>query len=79
MNFGEMYIFGGKDIKEGCLNTCWKVDIESILTQAQAGEQLLHAEWKLVDCKGKTPPPISHHSGFITERKLHYYGGLTGA
>jgi hypothetical protein len=28
---GYMYVFGGQDLKEGSVNTTWKINIESIV------------------------------------------------
>ena len=36
-NEGFLYVFGGQDLKEGSLNTVWKLDIQSIINLAYEG------------------------------------------
>lgn len=76
---GYMYVFGGQDLKEGSVNTTWKINIESIVEQSSKGQVNVLAEWECLDCKGTVPEPMSHHSSFVYDDKLYCYGGLIGS
>jgi hypothetical protein len=74
-----MYVFGGQDLKEGSVNSTWKIDVKSIVDQSNSGSNVVRAEWEHVNCKGTMPEPMSHHSAFIHDDKLYCYGGLIGS
>ena len=76
---GFMYVFGGQDLKEGSVNSTWKIDVESIVHQSGQGLNSVRAEWEFLNCKGTIPEPMSHHSSFVHENKLYCYGGLIGS
>ena len=76
---GYMYVFGGQDLKEGSVNSTWKIDVKSIVDQSNSGSNVVRAEWEHVNCKGTMPEPMSHHSAFIHDDKLYCYGGLIGS
>lgn len=37
------------------------------------------ATWELIESSGTIPPPISHHSGTISQDTFLVYGGLVGS
>ena len=76
---GYMFVFGGQDLKEGSVNTTWKINIQSIVRQSSNGEANVSAEWEQLNVKGQVPAPMSHHSSFVFENKLYCYGGLIGS
>jgi hypothetical protein len=76
---GYMYVFGGQDLKEGSVNSTWKINIQSIVEQCTQGVTNVVAEWEHLNCKGTIPGPMSHHSAFVHENKLYCYGGLIGS
>jgi hypothetical protein len=62
-------VFGGQDLKEGCYNSLWKLNIKHILDGGSTS-------WELIKGTGKVPKAISHHTGFIYDDYLYVYGGL---
>ena len=78
---GQMYIFGGQDLKEGSVNSTWRINLEKIIKMSEAQADNIDVFWEQIhyDKKGPTPDPISHHNAFIFQGKMHVFGGLSGS
>ena len=65
----NLYIFGGHDLKEGRLNSLWRISMEDVKSNMGT------AKWEQFDFKGEPPSPNSHLTGFIYQHKLFLFGG----
>ena len=65
-------------MKEGSVNTTWKLNIDEIIRQAEEGESDIIINWESLACAGDAPQPMSHHTAFVYEDQLYCYGGLLG-
>mmetsp|Transcript_16421 Transcript_16421/g.27826 ORF Transcript_16421/g.27826 Transcript_16421/m.27826 type:complete len:159 (+) Transcript_16421:214-690(+) len=72
----KLYIFGGKDIGIGHLNSLWTIDLNE-LDQFENGvtEYNPNPDWLEVSTTGQKPPPISHHSSIVYQNKMYLFGG----
>ena len=65
----NLYIFGGHDLKEGRLNSLWRISMEDVKTN------MGNAKWDRFTTKSEPPSPNSHLTGFIYHHKLFLFGG----
>ena len=65
----NLYIFGGHDLKEGRLNSLWRISMEDVKTN------MGNAKWERFTTKNEPPCPNSHLTGFIYQHKLFLFGG----
>ena len=56
----SMYIHGGRDLKEGSIDTMWRVSLTGIHALKQ--DPYYPVEWECVQTHGKGPGKISHHT-----------------
>ena len=73
-----IYIFGGQDLKEGSINTVWRINIRQIVSGIENDKINIETQWDYLKCKGTIPQPMSHHNSFIFNNKMYCYGGLSG-
>ena len=64
-----LYIFGGHDLKEGRLNSLWRISMEDVKNNMGT------AKWEQFTTKSEPPDPNSHLTGFIYQHKLFLFGG----
>ena len=78
-----MYIFGGQDLKEGPVNTTWRINVSKVVDEATGNDPHYTAPigvvWEQLNCSGKIPEPISHHNTFIFNDELYCFGGQIGS
>ena len=82
VNNGILYVFGGKDISVGHLNSLWSIDLSELhgLIQGQSEHQP-NPEWKLINTSGSAsskPSPIANHTSVTFENKMYLFGGSGG-
>jgi len=72
----KMYIFGGKDLGVGHLDTLWSIDLSEI-GECRADEEIqIDAEWNPIATKGNhKPEPISHHTSVVHLDTMYLFGG----
>jgi hypothetical protein len=73
-----MIVFGGQDLKIGCIDTCWKLNVGEIVAQARRNESRIVEAWTPVTCQGKAIQPISHFTAFQHNDILFCFGGQLG-
>ena len=72
-----MYIHGGRDLKEGSIDSMWRVSLTGIHALKQ--DPFYPVEWECVSTHGKGPGKISHHTCYVmTPKEVLFYGGLKG-
>ena len=79
LNFvlSSLYIHGGRDLKEGSIDTMWRVSLTGI--HALKSDPFYPVEWECVQTHGKSPGKISHHTCYVLNQKeVLFYGGLKG-
>ena len=72
-----LYIYGGHDIREGSMDTLWKLPLDTLrdlsLPEAQ---QEKNCGWTQVSYAGKEQPgPLAHHSSVEYNGKMFLFGG----
>ena len=82
VNDDTLYVFGGKDISVGHLNSLWSIDLSSTHTLVQGqSEHAPNPEWKLVKTGGNPasqPNPIANHTSVVFDDKMYLFGGSGG-
>lgn len=75
----KLFVFGGKDISVGHLNSLWCLDLSQIqgLTQGES-EFKQHPEWEQLTTTGNIPKPIANHTSVVFENKMYLFGGSGG-
>ena len=75
--YSSLYIHGGRDLKEGSIDTMWRVNLTGI--HALKHDPYHPVEWECVTTTGKAPGKISHHTCCVLNPKeVLFYGGLKG-
>lgn len=74
----DMLVFGGQDLKKGCIDTCWSLPLGDIIEQAREGDAKMVQRWQPVNCQGKVVKPISHFTAFQHNGVLFCFGGQLG-
>lgn len=74
---------GGRDLREGSLDTMWRLDLDSVLRACE--DSNYPAQWEQIAYKGNNssngagPGKISHHRcGVVTGDKMVLVGGVKG-
>jgi len=71
-----LYVHGGHDLKEGAMNSMWRVDLNAI---HQLFKDPYHpVAWQHVVGKGQDLGRISHHSTIVFGSDVIFYGGMKG-
>jgi N-acetylneuraminic acid mutarotase len=70
----NMYIHGGRDIKEGPMGNMWKMSISGIHELMDDPENGVC--WEAVNCKGTIPGKISHHKAAVFGLSVIVFGGI---
>jgi hypothetical protein len=68
-----MYIYGGRDIKEGPMGNMWKMSISGIHELMDDPENGVC--WEQVNTKGTQPGSISHHKAAVFGLSVIIFGG----
>lgn len=73
-----LYIHGGRDLKEGSIDTMWRVSLTGIHALQQ--DPFYPVEWECVTTTGRSPGKISHHTCSMMKgnKEVIFYGGLKG-
>ena len=53
MNNGVMYVFGGQDLKEGAVDTTWRLDVGEMSRSAAEGDHQIYVQWEQMNTSGK--------------------------
>ena len=80
VNNGTLYVYGGKDISVGHLNSLWAIDLSETynLVQGQS-EHAPNPEWRFIKTTGTNQPsPIANHTSIAFENKMYLFGGSGG-
>jgi len=73
-----LYIHGGRDLKEGAIESMWCVNLTKIHMLKE--DAFYAVEWQQVQTQGgKGPGKISHHTASVqSDTEVVFYGGLKG-
>jgi hypothetical protein len=71
-----LYIHGGRDLKEGAIDSMWRLNLEKVQHLEQ--DSFFPVEWESVCPKGKGPGKISHHTASVQGSQALFLGGLRG-
>jgi hypothetical protein len=83
---GDLYVFGGQDVKVGLLKTLWRINLGSVINlNSTSPEYQATAEpqgsdkWEVVETTGPIPDPMSHAAGFCSamHNRFYIYGGTS--
>jgi hypothetical protein len=86
LNSGDLYVFGGQDVKVGLLKSLWRINLGSVINLDQshqqhnlAGQAKGSDKWEIVETKGNVPDPMSHAAGFCSaiKNKFYIFGGTS--
>jgi len=70
-----LYIHGGRDLKEGPVQTMWRLNLTETL--AMENDASLQCCWESVKPTGKGPKRVSYHDSImISPTMVAFYGGL---
>ena len=79
---GQLYIYGGEDIKEGRYADLWVLDLEDFFAHEDKELDEKEAEdpdkyhWKQVKTHGEQPGPLAHHRACIINQCMYLFGGI---
>lgn len=71
-----LYIHGGRDLKEGAIETMWCVNLTKV--HLLQDDPYYPVEWEMVCPNGRGPGKISHHTASVQSDEVVFYGGLKG-
>lgn len=73
-----LYVHGGHDLKEGAMNSMWRVDLNGI--HGLFKDPYHPVAWEPVQGKGQDLGRISHHSAIVfrDDADVIFYGGMKG-
>lgn len=71
-----LYIHGGRDLKEGPIDSMWRLNLSALQNLHQ--DPFCQVSWEPITPKGTGPGKISHHTAASNEDCAIIYGGLKG-
>jgi len=81
---GKYFMFGGKDISMGHLNSLWSIDLNEVgKLESGVSERTQNPEWVQYNLEGKKsnalwPNPVANHTSVVFKDKMYLFGGSSG-
>lgn len=82
---GNLYAYGGEDIKEGKYNDFWKLNLDEFIgceehdlddQEIEDVERDGKLQWRLVQTNGDSPGPLAHHKACVHNQCIYIFGGI---
>ena len=85
LNTGNLYVYGGQDVKVGLLKKLWKINLKNVIDlqghmfEGETDEEEDNHKWEVVETTGPVPKPMSHAAGFCSKdtNRFFIFGGTT--